>query len=302
MIAKNTMTDAVIPIVDHFIERKFCELPSEVVLATKKSILDVLGSCLAGTSAAGCRELVSQVLYWGGVQESTIINDGVKVPAPLAALANGTMCRAVDFDDVFEPGTVHASASVVPAVLAAAELIGGCDGREFLIAVALGIDVLCRMAVANCVPPGVSGMNATFQCAYFACAGAVGRVLGLSRTEMIHSMGLAYTQTAGNSQNLLEGTLATRLNQGLAAQGGVSAAIFARIGFTAAKDVFEGKFGYYPVYQRGEYDRNSLLDDLGRRYEGVNVTTKLYPCCMHTHATIDAILANSENQTLLPIK
>jgi 2-methylcitrate dehydratase PrpD len=284
-------TDAIISIVDHFLGSKFDELASEVGGATKKSILDVLGSGLAGTDAPGCRELVSQVLDWGGRQESTIIGDGRKVPAPLAALANGTMCRAVDFDDVFEPGTVHASASVVPAALAAAELAGGCNGKEFLTAIAVGIDVLCRLAAANRVPPGISGMNATFQCAYFACAGVAGRLLGLNRTQMIHAMGLAYTQTAGNSQNLLEGTLATRLNQGLAAQGGLNAAIFAWIGFTAAKDVLEGKFGYYPVYQRDEYDRHVLLNDLGRRYEGVNVTTKLYPCCMHTHAAIDAILS-----------
>jgi hypothetical protein len=127
-------------------------------------------------------------------------------------------------------------------------------------------------------------MNVTFQYACFGCAGVVGRVLGLDEEKMVHAMGLAYSQTAGNSQNLLEGTLATRFSQGLAAQAGVYAAVFARRGITAAREVLEGKFGYYPVYQRGEYDVRSLLEGLGERFEGVNVTLKKYPCCMHSHA------------------
>jgi len=282
--------DAIVLIVEHFIETDYNDLTPEVVLATKKSILDTLGCCLAGTVAAASPELVSQVLHWGGREESTIINYGQKVPAPLAALVNGTMARALDFDDVYEPATVHASASIVPVAFAAAELAGGIDGKELLTAVAVGIDVICRMAAANRIPPGVSGMNATFQCAYFACAGVAGRLLGLTKHELIHAMGLAYTQTAGNSQNLLEGTLAVRLNQGLAAHGGMLSAVFAKIGLTAAQEVLEGKFGYYPVYQRGEYDRYKLLHGLRRRYEGVNLTLKLYPCCMHTHAAVDAIL------------
>jgi 2-methylcitrate dehydratase PrpD len=141
-------------------------------------------------------------------------------------------------------------------------------------------------------------MNVTFQYACFGCAGVVGRVLGLDEEKMIHAMGLAYTQTAGNSQNLLEGTLATRFSQGLAAQAGVYSAVFARRGITAAREVLEGKFGYYPVYQRGEYDIRILLDGLGEKFEGLNVTLKKYPCCMHSHAAIDAILDISGEQGL----
>jgi 2-methylcitrate dehydratase PrpD len=282
--------DAIVPLVRNLIGIQFEDIPPQVHAATKKSILDTFAAMLAGTSAQGCPEVVAQVLEWGGKEESTIFRSRRKVPAFLAALANGMMARAVDFDDVFEPGTMHASASIVPAALVAAEMRGGLEGREFLTAVTLGIDLMCRMGRTHKIPSGLSGMNVTYQYAAFGCAGVVGRILGLDEEKMIHAMGLAYSQTSGNSQNLLEGTLATRFCQGLAAQAGVYAGVFAREGITAAKEVLEGKFGYYPVYQRGQYDRRHLLEGLGEKFEGVHVTLKKYPCCMHTHAAIDAVL------------
>jgi 2-methylcitrate dehydratase PrpD len=292
--------DAVVPLVRNLIDIKYQDIPRHVREATRRSILDTFASMLAGSGAAGCQEVVEQVLEWGGREESTLFHTDRKVPMFLAALANGMMARAVDFDDVFEPGTMHASASIVPTAMAAAEYIGGLNGRQFLAAVALGIDMICRMGRTHKIPSGLSGMNVTFQYACFGCAGVAGRLLGLNEEKMVHAMGLAYSQTAGNSQNLLEGTLATRFCQGLVAQAGIYSAIFARRGITAAKEVLEGKFGYYPVYQRGEYDKQKLLDGLGETFEGVNVTLKKYPCCMHSHAAIDAVLDISKEEALCP--
>jgi 2-methylcitrate dehydratase PrpD len=269
--------DPIVPLVQNLIKVRYEDIPFQVLAATKKSVVDTFAAMFAGTSAQGCPEVVAQVMEWGGKEESTVFHHGKKVPAFLAVLANGMMARAVDFDDVFEPGTMHASASIVPAAMAAAEMKGRLDGKQFLTAVTLGIDMVCRMGRTHKIPSGLSGMNVTYQYACFGCAGVVSRILGLDEEKMIRAMGLAYSQTSGNSQNLLEGTLATRFCQGLAAQGGVYAAVFARRGITAAREVLEGKFGYYPVYHRGEYDVRNLLDGLGKRFEGVNVTLKNTP-------------------------
>jgi 2-methylcitrate dehydratase PrpD len=290
--------DAIVPVVQNFLRRKFADIPPEVLRETKKSILDTLAALVAGTKAPGCPEIIAQVCEWGGKEESTILNYQRKVPVFLAALANGTMARAVDFDDVFEPGTAHATASLVPTALAMAERQGGVDGEEFLTTLTLGIDLICRLGRTHRIPPGVSGMNVTFQYACFAATAVAGRILGLDEGKMLHAMGLAYSQTSGNSQNLLEGTLAIRFAQGLAAQAGVYAAIFAARGITAANEVLQGKFGYFPVYQRGEYNIDGLLNGLGKIYEGGNVTRKVYPCCMHTHAAIDGVLGIVKKQSL----
>jgi len=290
--------DAIVALVRNFIRIRYEDLPRHVIEATKKSLIDTFAAMLAGSNAQGCPEVVSQILEWGGKEESTVFQFGKKVPSFLAALANGMMARAVDFDDVFEPGTIHVSASIVPAALAAAEMKGELTGKDFLTAVTLAMDMICRMGKTHKIPPGLSGMNVTYQYATFACAGVVGRIIGLSEEEMINAMGLAYSQTAGNSQNLLEGTLATRFCQGLAAQAGVYSAVFAHRGITSAHEVLEGKFGYYPVYHRGKYDVRNLLDGLGQKFEGINVTLKKYPCCMHSHAAIDAVLGIMEEKNI----
>ncbi|BEQ16993.1 MmgE/PrpD family protein [Desulfoferula mesophila] len=282
-------TEAAALIAQHLYDTSFACIPSELLPDLKLKLLDTMGCMLAGSGAPGCPELVELCRGWGGAPQSRVVGHDLRLPAPMAALTNGTMARAVDFDDVFEPGTLHVSASLVPAALAVAEAQGGVDGKSLLTALALGVDLICRLSLAIQLPPGVSGMNSTFQCAYFAAAAVAGKLMGLEVEGLRHALGLAYTQVAGNSQNLLEGTLAIRLNQGLAAQGGVMAAELARVGLTAARDSLEGKFGYFMVYQRGAYDRDRLLEGLGQRYYGPEVTQKIYPCCMHTHAAIEAL-------------
>ena len=46
-----------------------------------------------------------------------------------AALLNGTLAHSLDFDDTHAPGSLHPSAPVVPAALAAAEMTGA-PGRK----------------------------------------------------------------------------------------------------------------------------------------------------------------------------
>jgi len=291
-------TDAIKHLAKNLVEKEYNDIPPDVIMVTKKAVLDTLAAMIAGTNSSGCSNVAQTVIEWGGKEESSIINYDHKAPAFLAALVNGTMARAIELDDVFEPGTMHGSASIVATAFAVAEMMGGIDGRRFLNAITLAVDFICRMGLTNKIPPGISGMNVTFQYAYFGCAGVAGKIMGLTEEKMINAMGLAYSQTSGNSQNLVEGTFATPFSQGMAADAGLKAAIFANKGITAANEVLEGKFGYYNAYQRGEYDREKLLDGLGETYHGANVTTKMYPCCMHTHAAIDAMIDIAKRNNL----
>jgi 2-methylcitrate dehydratase PrpD len=84
--------------------------------------------------------------------------------------------------------------------------------------------------------------------------------------------------------------MVVRVQQGLTTRAGIVSALLAMRGVTGSREVLEGRFGYYPVYHRGEYDRGALLDDLGERYEIVNTSIKSYPCCKWTHQAIEAAL------------
>src|SRR5262249_19880998 len=83
----------------------FEQLPAEVVAVLKRIVLDTLGTTLAGTTlGSGVPELVEVVHASGGVGPSTVIGHGHRTSAPMAALANGALAHALNYDDVYPGG------------------------------------------------------------------------------------------------------------------------------------------------------------------------------------------------------
>jgi 2-methylcitrate dehydratase PrpD len=285
-----TVLDAAEKIAEHVAGATYTGLPDAAVKAAKKVIIDLLGVTVAGSSSPESLQALGLVRSWGGHGESRVLVHGDRVPAPNAGLVNGVMGRARDFDDVHEAAVLHPSVSVVPAALAAAELRGGVTGREFITAVVLGVDLTCRLGMAPKTGPNVSGMSTTWQCGAFGSAAAACRVLGLDADETLNALGIAYSQASGNQQSIVEGATIVRVQQGLTTKAGITSALLAMRGVTGPKEALEGRFGYYPVYHRGEYDRGALLGGLGERYEIVNTSIKPYPCCKWTHQAIQAAL------------
>ena len=269
---------------------KFEDIPPSALTAAKREVLDILGTTLAGNLAAGCPELISLVEGWGGAEESTILGYGHKIPSPFAALANGTMAHAWDYDDTHDKAVLHAGVSVIPAALAASERKGTVSGKEFLCAVILGIDIVCRMGMATKFGPNTTGWILTPLYGYFGAAAAAGKILGLEREKMHNALGIAYSQAAGNGQCVLDGALTKRLQAGFAAQGGTLAALLAQKGITGAREIIQGRFGLYNVYQKGDLDPGPLTAGLGEVFEVENLSFKPYPCCRFGHSSIDAAM------------
>ncbi|MCK4863716.1 MAG: MmgE/PrpD family protein, partial [Dehalococcoidales bacterium] len=276
-----------------------CEnIPQDIVDITKKQILDILGVALGGSSRPGVKELAELISEWGGKEESTVFCFGHKVPAPNAAQVNATMGHALDYDDTGD-GPTHPSVVIVPACLAIAERQGKVSGNEFITTVALGVDMMCRLGQAfrsgmKTAPVGGhpgAGWHLTALYGYLAAAGVAGRILGLDIDKLHNALGIAYHQCSGNGQCVTEGALTKRMGPGFAARGGIVAALMAEKGITGAKDCLEGEVGLYNLYHKGEYDPEPLTDGLGKRFQGINVAMKPYPCCKGTHNYVDAALA-----------
>src|SRR3990172_7767261 len=105
----------------NFAKTRYEDLPYEVVEATKKEILDLLGVALGGVSQPGATQVCELVKEWGGKEESSIIGSKQKVPAPNAAQANATMAHALDFDDVHEAAVMHPGIASIPVAIAVGE-------------------------------------------------------------------------------------------------------------------------------------------------------------------------------------
>ena len=276
---------------DFVARSRYEALPADVVSTIKLFILDTLGVALAGSTAPACADLVEQVREWGGVAESTLLAFGGKVPAPSAALVNATLAEARDFDDTYDPGIVHVMAPTVSSALAMAERRKSVDGKTLITAIAAGAEIMCRIG-AGCRSPLTWTRTATT--GGFASAAACARLLDYEPERVNHALGIAYVQAAGNSQTVEDGALVKRMQVGFASRAGVVAAQLAGRGVTGPLRVFEGKHGYFTLYERGDYNRDVLTQGLGERYEVGRLSVKPYPCARDSHAAIDAAHALRE--------
>jgi len=138
--------------------------------------------------------------------------------------------------------------------------------------------------------PG-AGWHLTPLYGFIAAAGVAGRILGLDEEKIVNALGIAYHQCSGNGQCVNEGALTKRMGPGFAAKGGITAALMAEKGITGAHDCLEGELGLFNLYHKGEYDAKPLTADLGKRFMGVNVGMKPYPCCKGAHSYVDVALA-----------
>ena len=274
-----------------FVERTCFEaLPAEVVSAAKRAILDTVGVTVAGAREAGSRILLASLTSTTDAGEATVLGTDLRASPPQAALANGALGHALDFDDVIMDIIAHPSVPILPAVLAVAEPSGG-RGCEALTAFAVGFEVECRLGSALGHSSYARGWHATSVLGAIGAAAACASLLCLDLRQTQHALGIAASMASGTRQNF--GTMTKPLHAGLAARAGVEAAQLASRGFTAAPDIIEAPMGFGVLFSPGGDWRPEQLGDPGRPWGIVDpgISVKKYPCCFMTHKALDATLA-----------
>lgn len=289
--------DVMATLVKNFLNVTYQDLSGDAIIAAKKSILDTIGVTIAGSSVPGCKLLLAPIEEWGGKPESTIAVFGNKVPAHLAALINGTMARALEIADVFDRFPLHPSASIIPACLAVAERKGNVSGMDFITAVALGQDMKIRMALANGMGPIESGRYNLFK--IFSATGAVGRILVLDEEKLSNAMGISFTHMVGDAQGAYDGAMTHYLQQGIVAKLSIEAVILAQAGITGAKNVLQGKNGFYNAYEPNP-KIDALTNDLGKVFKGTEISIKIYSACRACHEAIDLALGLVNDEGVKP--
>jgi 2-methylcitrate dehydratase PrpD len=206
----------------------------------------------------------------------------------MAALANGALAHGLDFDDTHAASITHASAVVVPAVLALAER-DGAPGRDVVRACVAGYEAIARLGMAAPGAFHARGWHATSACGAFAAALAAGTLLGLAPRALTSALGLAGSFAGGVMEFLEDGSAVKRLHAGWAAHAGVLAATLAAGGVSGPATVLEGRFGFYRTFLGREPDA-AVFETLGREWETPRIGFKPYPCCHYNHAYIDCAL------------
>ena len=274
-------------LIDHIAKVRYEDLPPEAVAYCKLLIIDTLGVAFPGSLAPGCPEVADLARAWSSESGSTILIHGDKTTPPLAAFVNSTMMHALDFDDTLDSSALHTFVSVLPAALAVSESAGKVDGRKFIAALVLGVDIICRISMGIDRP--LSWIR-TATCGSFGAAATASKILGLDRDGIANALGVVYSHTSGNAQGLIEGRLVKRMQPGFAASAGVTSAFLAMKGITGSIDFLCGPYGYYNLYEAGKFDLEPVLASLGNHYTINELSIKPYPSCRMTHASIDAAL------------
>ena len=92
-----------------------------------------------------------------------------------AALVNGTLIHSLDFDDTHARASLHTSAPIVPAALAAAEM-AGVDGEELVPAIIAGYEIQTRLSMALGPADHFDrGFHPTATCGVFVASAAAGK-------------------------------------------------------------------------------------------------------------------------------
>jgi len=273
----------------------FEDIPRNVIDTTKTFIFDTLGVAVAGLRAPGVEELGSALTEMKGT--STVFGHRYRLSPPAAALMNSVLIHAYDFDDTFDEGALHTYVSVLPAVFALSEKSGNTDGKSVLTSLVIGVDTIIRLSLGIKTP--LSWIR-TATLGSFGAALASAKILGFDKKKIHNTLGIVYSMTSGNAQTLIDGGLTKRMQPGFSSRAAVFSALLADNGINGAINVFEGKYGYFNLYERGEYDRRAVLKDLGTVFHNKRLSIKPYPSCRMTHSSIDAVLGLVKEHDIRP--
>lgn len=264
-------------------------IPPEVVECAKDHILDAVGVGIAAASLPASAGWYAGVRALGAGEEASALGFSGKLPAPSAALLNGTLVHSLEYDDTHIASIVHGSSVIVAAALAAGEK-HGASGAELIRAVLVGWEAMIRMGLAA---PGafqkrgfqITAVGGPFIAALIATLLARG-----TPVRAAHAMGIAGSQCGGVFEFVAEGATVKSMHPGWAAHAGLAAAELAAGGMTGPSTIFEGPCGFYRTYAADEaapLKLEEMLQSLGSRWLLLEAAFKDFPCCHYLHPFLE---------------
>lgn len=269
------------------------DVPDLAVRRAVDAMIDCLGCALAGSReplAPMMRRVISTVP--GSHPAAAPLLGSVEFAGPAdAALYNGTLSHAIDFDDITHPAYAHPTAVLLPTILSLARL-GGISGTDAVLAYVIGLEVFSRLGRALNTYHYRSGWHATSTFGSIASAAAAACLLKLDVERTRHALAIGGSASSGLRANF--GTMTKPLHAGYAARNGVIAAQLAAEGFTATTDIISADSGFAKTFNQG--GGHIRWDELCRWGDGLEILSefglalKPYPSCGATHPSIEAAI------------
>lgn len=273
--------------VDFTLNTLWKDLPAEVQHQSKRCLLDTLGALIAGSRTPVAAIMRQTAREQFGGDQATIIVSGERVSAAGAALANGFSGNALDIDDGYRLIKGHPGACALPPVLAAAELMGGCSGQEFLTALVIAYELGTRAGIIR---------HATYRTYHssgswgaIAGAAAAGRLMGLDPQQLFNAMGAAeYHAPIAPMMKGIDRPSMGKDSIGWGCMVAVMSALMAREGFT----------GISPLFDDAPHAKQ--VESLGGEWEILNLYFKPYAACRWGQPAVAGALKIAREHHLTP--
>src|SRR5438445_7552039 len=271
-------------------------LPEPVRALARQCVLDYYGVALAGADDPLVQILLDELAEAGGSAQASVIGHKARLPALSAALINGAIGHALDYDDVNLAMPGHPSVAILPGLLALAEARQS-SGREIIAAFVAGYETACRIGMA--LRPGHYnlGFHATGTVGAFGAAAACAHLLGLDTEATARALGIAGTQAAGLKSQF--GTMCKPFHAGKASHNGLLAARLAARGFSSRPDLVECEQGFALTHGPDFHPEKALAEPSGGFHILANLF-KYHAACYLTHGPIESARQMRERHAIEP--
>ncbi len=290
-------------IAKYIVSREISDFSSESINLGKYLIIDTI-VCAIAASKEPAVDILCDTFRPLGNGLLSIIGRKERSSVFSAAMINGYLSHALDFDSTSINYKSHISAVLLPPLLAVAEE-KNLSGAKVLLSFLTGYEVFCILgSIMGRDYFDAAGWHPTSPLGVVAAAAAVSKLISLEEEKITSSLSIASSLASGLRQNF--GTMTKSLHIGMAARNAIISVLLAKRGFTAAKDGIGGEFGFVHAFSWGNsYDRNKLsrtISNLGKvdYILGSKTMIKKYPCCASAHLAIDATIDIVKKQNVSP--
>ncbi len=275
---------------------KFEYLPADVIHECRRGVLDWVGCALAGSNHATTDALAGVLGAINPEGSSTIFGRGLKLGLLEAPIANGQMGHVLEYDDTHMGGVIlHTSGPVLAAMLALGEK-RSLSGKDLMLGYVAGFEAGVRTGRGAPNHHG-GGWHLTGTLGAIAAGAACSVMLGLNAKQMVHTFGIAATQSAGMQQN--RGTMCKSFQAGKAASNGLLSAMMAEQDYDSSIEILEGSKGFCRIYSLST-DIDKILQGLGDSYLISTNGYKPYACGIVLHPVIDTTIGLRKHSEILP--
>ena len=264
------------------------DIPEKTQSTLKFLLKDICGIILSARNENYVKSLVET---YKGSGNLVSLGHSERFDLFSSAIIAGTAAHGEDFDDTFEGNPMHVGATMIPAMLSAAQKFN-LNGDQILKGLTIGSELICRLALVAPTAMHKQSFHPTAVCGTFGVAAGLSSVLDLTEKQMVSALGVAGSFTSGIIEYLAEGSWTKRVHPGWSANSGMNAALIAKSGFYGPRTVFEGEHGFFEAFALKEIERDysHLTDGLGKRWENQNLAFKPFACGTMAQPFVDCAI------------